>query len=169
MSIFTHVMPRSPRGRTVLVVAAAVTMAGSALSVVPNAHAEAGRRICYYSFKASPKNQDADNPRLGNPLAQVSLGVDYKKDGACPRLDPAKLADTGYVDVADVTPQDHVPKMSCEKWGDYHQTFLTGLGADPCPQMWNDYVYAFVWQDPTTPNAARPYSVRLDNYSFYSS
>jgi hypothetical protein len=168
VSIFTHVVPRSPRGRSALVVAAAVTMAASTLSVATNAHAESGRRICYYSFKAWPKNQNEDNPRLRDPLAQVSFGVDYKKDGACPRLDPAKLEATGYVDVADVTPQDRVPKMTCEEWGDSHQTFLTDLGADPCPEMWDNYLYAFVWQDPTTPNAIRPYSVRFHHTSYYS-
>lgn len=168
VSILTRVVPRSPRGRIALVVAAAATMAASTLSVAAIAHAESGRRICYYSFKASPKNKDEDNPRLQNPLVQVSLGVDYRKDGACPRLDPAKLGDTGYVDVADVTPQDLVPKMTCEQWGDYHQTYLSDLGADPCPEMWDDYLYVFVWQDPTTPTAMRPYSIRFDQVSYYS-
>jgi hypothetical protein len=166
--IFTRVAPRNLRGRNALVVAAAVTMAAGTLSVATNAHAEAGRRICYYSFKALPKNQHPSNPRLQTPQAQVSLGLDYKKDGGCPRLDPTKLAATGYVDAVDVAPQDRVPKMTCEQWGDYHQTFLTDLGADPCPQMWNDYLYAFVWQDPTTPNAIRPYPMRLGHTVDYS-
>jgi hypothetical protein len=168
VSIFTHVVPRDPRGRNALVVAAALTMAASTLSVATDAHAESGRRICYYSFKAWPKNQNEHNPHLQNPLAQVSLGVDYKKDGACPHLDPAKLADTGYVDIADVAPQDRVPKMTCEQWGEDHQTFLTDLGADPCPDMWDNYLYAFVWQDPTTVNAIRPYYVRFDHSVYYS-
>jgi hypothetical protein len=167
VSIFTYVVPRSRSGRTVLAVTAAVTMVASTLSVVTNAHAQAGRRICYYSFKSSPKNQIESNPRLQNPLVQVSFGVDYKKDGACPRLDPEKLAATGYVDTTDVTPQDRVPKMTCEQWGDYHQTFLTDLGADPCPEMWNDYLYAFIWEDSTIPNAVRPYFMRLHHFSDY--
>jgi hypothetical protein len=168
VSIFTRVAPRNPRGRNALVVAAALTMAASTVTVATNAHAETDRRICYYSFKTWPKNQNANNPSLQNPSAQVSLGVDYRKDGGCPRLDPAKLAATGYVDLADVAPQDRVPKMTCEQWGDDHQTFLTDLGADPCPDMWDSYLYAFVWQDPTTPKAARPYYVRLDHSVYYS-
>ena len=161
MNIFTPATLRGLRGRGLLAVAASLTMAAGTLTVMPNAHAESGRRICEYSFKALPTNQDPDNPRLNNPLLHVSLGVDYKKEGGCPAVDPKKLAATGYVDKDQVNPAPN--KWTCEAWGSTHQTNLMSIGVgDPCPVMLDSVVYAFIWQDPTTPYPQEPRYVQLD-------
>lgn len=145
-----HVVPRRGR-RPALLAAAAVTLsavAASTMAVNAQAHAETNRRICVYSFKAKPRKYD-------NPLVSISLGINYKKDGACPYADPAKLAASGFVDVDEVRPNP-VKKLTCEEWGATHQTSLTPLGADPCEHMPADRLFAFFWQDPTTPNPNTP-------------
>ena len=140
-------------------------MAAGTLAVTADARAESGRRICEYSFKARPRH--SENPRIqGNPLLRVSLGLDYKKDGACPTLSTDKLVASGYVDADQVFP-NAVPKWTCQDWGRTHQTYLTDLGADPCPEMQADSVYAFFWQDPTTPNAAKPSYLYLGHESVF--
>ncbi len=167
MSTLTQLRPRGRWGRGLLALGAVMTMAAGTMTVTSSAHAESGRRICEYSFKAEPKNTNSHNPRQKNPLLHVSIGMDYKKDGACPSLDPNKLAATGFVDVDQVNPKNPVNKWTCEDWGRTHQTYLAGLGSDPCPALWNDQVYAFIWQDPTTSNPAAPSLVQLGYYQQY--
>jgi hypothetical protein len=161
MNVLAHAVPRGWRGRGLLAVAAVVAMAAGTLSVTAKANAQEGRRICEYSFKVKPKNTNPRNPAKEDPLLSVSLGVDYKKDGACPGLDPWKLEATGYVDVDQVNPKNPVNKWTCEDWGNTHQTIFTTFGYDPCFDMWDDYVYAFIWEDPTLPNAQKPRIERL--------
>jgi hypothetical protein len=144
-----------------------LTLAVGALSVAADAKAAANRRICEYSFKVQPTNSNGNNPVLANPLAQVSRGMNYKKDGACPALNPQRLADTGYVDASQVNPKASVNKWTCEDWGATHQTHFTRFGKDPCPEMAVDTIYAFIWQDPTTPNAEWPSTAKLGPYSDY--
>jgi hypothetical protein len=167
VNIFARAVPRGRRARGLVAAAAAATMVAGALAVTAEAHADSGRRICEYSFKALPKNNHPDNPRNSNPLLQISLGINYKKDGACPSVDPKKLAATGYVDAEQVNPKKKVNKWTCEDWGRTHQTYLSSIGSDPCYVMWDDTVYAFIWQDPTTPNAEKPRYVQLDPVSYY--
>lgn len=167
MSTFARALSRGRSGRGLLALTSAMTLAAGTMTVMGDAHAETDRRICEYSFKAMPNNTDPDNPRLGNPMLHVSIGMNYKKDGACPSINPGKLADTGYVDIDQVNPKDPVNKWTCEDWGKTHQTYLSAIGSDPCYVMWQDTMYAFVWQDPTTPNAPLPRYVQLDQYWNY--
>lgn len=166
MNASTPTTRRARYGRLIAVVTALTAVAGT-VTVASTAHADSGRRICEYSFKAQPTNKDPDNPRTANPLLHVSIGMNYKKDGACPSIDKNKLAETGYVDVDQVNPKDPVNKWTCEDWGSTHQTYLSSIGSDPCYVMWDDTMYAFIWQDPTTPNAALPRYVQLDQYWNY--
>jgi hypothetical protein len=171
VDILARVVPRSLRGRSLLAVAVVVAMMGGTLSMTANANAEEGRRICEYSFQVRPSNDSQNNPRNKfpyNPSLTVSLGLDYKKNGACPDLDPEKLAETGYVDVDLVNPKTPANKWTCEEWGDKLQTALTSFGSDPCPNMWDDYVYAFMWQNPANPSALKPWVERLGNKWDYS-
>ena len=112
MNVFARAVPRGRLGRSLLATATVLTMAAGILSVTADAHAESGRRICAYSFKVKPTDSNPNNPRNNNSLVHVSLGMDYKKDGAC-------------------------------------------------PGMWDDQVYAFVWQDSTMLDAIKPYLMQL--------
>lgn len=168
MNPHSSTAPRGRRRRGPVAAAAVLGLLAAGLSVTANAHAETNRRICEYSFKAMPDNVNPNNPRDNNPLLHVSLGMNYKKKGACPTLDAQKLAETGYVDADQVNPKAPANKWTCEAWGETHQTFLnSGIGADPCNVMWVDTIYAFVWQDPTTPSAPKPTMAQLDRYTEY--
>jgi hypothetical protein len=84
------------------------------------------------------------------------------QEGRCvPDLNPQRLAATGYVDAGLVNPKASVNKWTCEDWGATHQTYFTCFGKDPCPDMAVDTIHAFIWQDPTTPNAAWPSIAKL--------
>lgn len=148
MPLPAPVTPRRPLGRGLVIALAVAMMASGGLAVQSEAHAESGRRICEYSFKATPR-------KYRDQLTNISLGLDYKKDGACPALDPGKLVATGLVDADQVMPNP-VPKWTCENWGRTHQTSMTDLGADPCPKLTDDHVYAFFWVDPTLVHAKPP-------------
>jgi hypothetical protein len=158
----THVPALKKRrlDRGLLAAAAVVAMATGTLAIAGNAHAEAGRRICEYSFKVTPTG-------YLDPLMKISLGVDYKKDGACPTLRSDKLVNTGFVDYDQILPNP-VPKQASEDWGRTHQTALTWLGPDPTTNMLDDCLYAFFWQDPTTPNAKNPSYLNLGDYENYT-
>jgi hypothetical protein len=165
--------PRRVRyGRILAVVTALTTVAGT-VTVTAAAHADSGRRICEYSFKASPMNSSPNNPRHptdppnSNTKLRVSIGMNYKKDGPCPSINRDKLAATGYVDVDQVNPAASPNKWSCEDWGDTHQMYLGWVGGDPCYKMWDDTMYAFMWQDPTTSNAPTPWYQELGHYWDY--
>ena len=148
MSTTSSAPRRRPRLNRILAGAAIASVTLGTLAVTTTAHAESGRRICEYSFKAKPRS-------FNDPLMRISLGMNYKKDGACPALDPARLAATGLADVDQIYPNP-VPKWTCEDWGTTHETYKTDLGSDPCSHMLEDNIYAFYWQDPTTPNAKAP-------------
>jgi hypothetical protein len=167
MSTLARALPRSRPGRGLMALVSAVTLTAGSMAVMGDAHAEDGRRICEYSFKALPKNTNPDNPRSMNPLLHISIGMNYKKDGACPSINPEKLAASGYVDIDQVNPKNPVNKWTCEDWGSSHQTYLGSIGSDPCYVMWQDTMYAFIWQDPTTPNAPGPRYVQLKEYWNY--
>lgn len=146
--------------RGLLAAGAVMAMATGTLTIAGNAHAESGRRICEYSFKVKPRS-------YSDPLTRISLGIDYKKDGACPELNPDKLVATGYVDYDQIFPNP-VPKETSEDWGETHQTALTRLGPDPTTNMWDDCLYVFFWEDPTTPNATKPSYLNLGSYTQYT-
>lgn len=148
MNLSAHVVPQRLRGRVLVATLAVAAMAAGALAVQSDARAESGRRICEYSFKATPR-------KYPDQLMNISLGLDYKKDGKCPGLDANKLVATGLLDVDQVMPNP-VPKWTCEDWGRTHQTDLIDLNADPCPNLTDDHVYAFFWVDPTLVNAKQP-------------
>lgn len=153
MNPLAHALPRGRFGRGALTVATIVALAAGTLPATTNAHAssepaESGRRICEYSFKAHPRHYH-------DPLMRISLGMDYKKKGACPTVSPVRLASTGLADYDQIYPNP-VHKWTCEDWGRTHQTYLNALGADPCPKLTDDRIYAFFWQDPTTPDAPKP-------------
>ncbi|HKT00060.1 MAG TPA: hypothetical protein VJT31_11050 [Rugosimonospora sp.] len=162
MNILSHLAPTRRRSVRQLTGAIVVTMAIGTLSVsiMPDAHAESGRRICEYSFMAKPRNYP-------DPLVRISLGMNYKKDGACPALDASRLASTGYADVDQIYPNP-VPKWTCEDWGRSLSLYLTDLGADPCPNMLEDNIYAFFWHDPTTPNAPKPTFTDIAQWRVYA-
>jgi hypothetical protein len=150
--------PRKRRRVAALAVTAAIAVAG--LAVATDAHAESGRRICEYSFKARPEKSDKF-------LENVSLGLDYKADGECPWLSPDKLALTGLVDRSQIFPNP-VHKWTCEDWGSTHQTALIpNLGADPCPKLPDDHLIAFYWMDPTLPNPDLPHYQDLGYYTYF--
>jgi hypothetical protein len=147
---FAHVGLRRLLGHGLVTTLPVAAMAAVGALALPqsDAHAESGRRICEYSFKTTPRSSP-------DQLTNISLGLDYKKDGECPTLDANTLAATKLVDVDQVIP-DPVPKWTCEDWGRTHQTHRTDLGADPCPKMEDDHVYAFFWMDPTYDGAKPP-------------
>ncbi|HEY6795308.1 MAG TPA: hypothetical protein VI248_11575 [Kineosporiaceae bacterium] len=148
---------RWPRKRAVLGALTAAALVATPLSIRSAAHAESNRRICAYTFKATPRN-------YSNPLMHISLGLNYKKDGDCPPVNPYKLVQTGYADLDQISPNP-VHKWTCEDWGRTHQTYLDpDLGADPCNNMRTDFMYAFFWQDPTTPNPPAPSHQMLSHY-----
>jgi hypothetical protein len=158
---------RGSRKRAVLGAVAAAALVATGISANSVAHAESNRRICEYSFMAMPKN-------FPNPLMHVSLGMNYKRHGACPAMDASRLAaavsktyKSNFVDVEQVLPNP-AEKWDCESWGSRHQTYLDPwLGSDPCTHMDADVIYAFFWQDPTTPNPPRPDHEVVGHYHNY--
>lgn len=176
MNIFRRLAPTHRRILGLVAAATAAVAAASALSVpvVPEAHAEEGRRICSYSFMWKPREytpeQAAAEPRLEDPLVKISLGLDYKKDGKCPWVHEEKLwLLTGGLVSEDSVMPDPVEKMTCEEWGDRLHLSKSALGADPCPNMSNDHLYAIFWWDPTLPQHANksPEYRQLDHYEWY--
>jgi hypothetical protein len=149
--------------------ASAVALATAVVSVAAvnsQAHAESGNRICVYSNKVKPSTYP-------DPLIQISLVVKHDKKQNCPTVDPWSLSRKSsqkqqdgtdgpiLVDPQQVAPNP-VPKLTCEDFGkDAHTEDIImpgglGMGEDPCLNMQYDVLYAFYWQDPTTPNAKRP-------------
>lgn len=150
---------RSPR------VAAALAVAGvAALGVaVPQAQAQSGRRICVYAYKQYV--QDG----VDGSLARYSVGLNYKKDGACPAI-TGDMIPTYYPHGTDIA-TGSIRKETCEVWGRDHSLdrlkspVLTN--ADPCPIMVDDHVYVFEWTSPTTPEAADPKVIDIGPYWEY--
>ncbi|BBC31109.1 hypothetical protein SGFS_024030 [Streptomyces graminofaciens] len=71
---------RTLRNAGILAVAfAALTVASG--SVTGTAHAESGRRLCVYT-----ENEDGWRELRDNRQYNAYVAVDYKKDGACPRV-----------------------------------------------------------------------------------
>jgi hypothetical protein len=106
-------------------------------STAPKAHAESGRRICHYVWQQG----------MGNPEGRtVSFVVDYKKDGACPDVDPHKVnlpADVGsWMPSPDAWEHAPVPKMTCEELQNLLTLPFSGDGGDPCTYMVDDLFYA---------------------------
>ena len=145
--------------------AAALAAAGVAAFVVavPQAHAESGRRICVYAYKQYVPEA------LDGALTKYSVGLDYKKDGACPQINGG-LIPNYYPHDTDIA-TGSIRKETCEEWGKAHSLDLLGdpqvNNADPCPIMVDDHVYVVAWQSPTTPEAAKPKLIDLGPYWDY--
>ncbi|HKT00059.1 MAG TPA: hypothetical protein VJT31_11045 [Rugosimonospora sp.] len=112
-------------------------MALSLMAPVSRAHAESGRRICRYVW----------NQSVGNPDRRlVSFVVDYKKDGACPDVDPHKVylppAVGSWMPPPDTWEHAPVPKMTCEEFQTLLNLPASGSGGDPCTYMYDDRFYA---------------------------
>jgi hypothetical protein len=156
-------MPRP--GIRALIAAAVLAVAGVAAAgaTAPQAHAESGRRICVYAFKQYVQGG------LDGPLTRYSVGIDYKKNGACPQIDGNTLP--AYFPHGSDIATGSIRKLDCEAWGKAHSLDLLDsprlTDADPCPQMTDDHVYVFEWQSPTTPEAARPKIIDLGPYGDY--
>jgi hypothetical protein len=78
-------MRRGLRQAGLLVVAVAALMVTSG-PVTGRAYAESGRRLCVYT-----ENEDGWTELWSNRAFNAYVAVDYKKDGACPVVDPAKF------------------------------------------------------------------------------
>lgn len=127
------------RFRPLLLAVGLLAVAGVVVSVapVPQAHAESGRRICRYVW----------NQGVGNPDGRlVSFVVDYKKDGACPAVDPHKVelpkGVGSWMPPPDTWEHSPVPKMTCEEFQALLGLPSGGDGGDPCTYMDADVLYA---------------------------
>lgn len=136
---------RRPLGALFSLVAGLVTMASVVtLTPAPKAHAESGRRVCKYTWMQS----------VGNPEGRtVSFVADYKKDGACPYVDPHKVrmpAELGmWMPPPDTWEQQPVPKMTCEEFQASLRLPSSGDGGDPCTYMQDDELYGVTSPLPT--------------------
>lgn len=129
--------PATAAAAAVVAVAAAAAAAVPTLAPMPRASALSGRRICQYVWQQS----------LGNSEGRtVSFVVDYKKDGACPHVDPHKIvlpADAGgWMPSPDDWLPEPVPKMTCEEFQDALHLPSDTNGLDPCAYMEEDELYA---------------------------
>lgn len=118
---------------TVTAAAAAVPM----LAPTPQASALSGRRICQYVWQQN----------LGNPEGRtVSFVTNYKKNGACPHIDPHKIilsADAGlWMPSPDDWLPEPVPKMTCEEFQDALHLPSDTEGGDACAYLTKDELYA---------------------------
>ncbi|HEY6793850.1 MAG TPA: hypothetical protein VI248_04115 [Kineosporiaceae bacterium] len=151
---------RSPIAAAAALVAAGIATAGI---VTPQAHAESGRRICVYSYKQYVQEG------LDGALTRYSVGINYKKDGACPGLDGNRFP--SYLPHGSDIATGSIRKQTCEEWGKAHSLdrldSLMLTNADPCRVMTVDHVYVFEWQSPTTPEAAKPRLIDLGPYWDY--
>lgn len=125
----------SPVYLLVVAVAAAATLLY--LTPSPQAHAESGRRICYYVW----------NQNLGNPEGRlVSFVVDYKKDGRCPQIDHHRVSiprEVGsWMPPADNWEHQPAPKMTCEEVQSLLELPPGSDGGDPCTYLEDDRLYA---------------------------
>lgn len=141
----------SSRRRTT-VLAAAVLSIGATLapavmtSIAPQASADSGRRICFYTGGvADTITVPGTGPNTGNVPVLIFTGVNYKKDGACPILKASKMP--GGINQA-----QPAPKVKCEDWtakikatgylwGSYEER--PAKTADPCTKMDADSVVSF--------------------------
>jgi hypothetical protein len=129
--------------RTTFLLSAVLGLVATVLPVVstsltPQVEAVANRRICMYNADVDVTVYDRD----GDYKAKLYTGVNYKKDGACPKLDPSKL----YLGINQTQP---VPKIECEKWGEkigssrYQWNTAVETTKDPCTRMPKDVVMHF--------------------------
>ncbi|MFJ2608732.1 hypothetical protein ACIQOU_08945 [Streptomyces sp. NPDC091279] len=112
----------------------ALGMLGVGVGVVTAAPAEAvsGRRLCVYTENESGWTQLTDNRRYSAYVA-----VNYKKDGACPTVNPSKFR-------WKVGAQP-VRKITCEQWPAVANPWP---GTDVCTQIPADAVFeARVYED----------------------
>lgn len=120
--------------------AAALAIAAAAvptLAPMPSASALSGRRICEYVWQQN----------LGNPEGRmVSFVTNYKKDGACPPVDPHKVflpSDAGqWMPSPDNWLPEPVPKMTCEEFQNALHLPSDIDGGDPCVYLTEDELYA---------------------------
>ena len=127
----------------VAVLAFIATIAPAAsTSLTPQAEAATNRRICLYVSGAS---QTLNVRGQGTFAVRTWVGMNYKKDGACPR------ASSGAVKNLPLNAQP-VGKVVCENWGRQigASRYLWGsydvspqATADPCTQMRADGLVAF--------------------------
>lgn len=134
-------LPALARSRLAPFLLAAVALTAPAIvsgsAAAPEAHAQSGRRICHYVWQQE----------MGNPEGRmVSFVVNYKKDGACPDVDPHKVdlpTDVGsWMPPPDTWEHAPVPKMTCEEFQDLLTLPSAGDGGDPCTYMAEDLFYA---------------------------
>jgi hypothetical protein len=133
-----------PGPMSALVATLVATAAMVTLSSTQEAHAEAGRRICKYTWMQG----------VGNPEGRtVSFVADYKKDGACPYVDLRKVrmpAELGsWMPPPDTWEHQPTPKLTCEEFQAALALPSGGDGGDPCTYMEDDKLYGVVSPLPT--------------------
>jgi hypothetical protein len=127
----TSRMRRGLRQAGLLVVAVAALMVTSG-PVTGTAYAESGRRLCVYT-----ENEDGWTELRSNRAFNAYVAVDYKRDGACPVVDPAKFR-------WKVGAQP-VKKIRCEDWPARANPWP---GSDVCTHLPADAVFeARVYDD----------------------
>jgi hypothetical protein len=77
----------------------------------------------------------------GSSGIETTVFVDWKKRGACPKVDPAKFQNVTGVELHGPEPVD---KIDCEAGAALLRKNPWGA-ADICTQMIDDYVYKFVY------------------------
>jgi hypothetical protein len=137
------------RRRPAYLAAAALAIAAAtvpALATMPPASALTGRRICQYVWQQNLGKQYAGPDDRNPENRMVSFVVNYKKDGACPHVDPHKVvlpAGVGqWMPFPDNWLPDPVPKMTCEELQNRLQLPSAGDGGDPCVYLTEDELYA---------------------------
>lgn len=122
--------------------ALAITIAPAVTSLAPEANAVANRRICMY---AADVPGQLTVPGSGQMEVRSYTGLNYKKDGACPRLNGQKM-------LYGINQSQPAPKFRCEDWPSRIRAsgFLWGSysatpekTADPCTMMRKDTVIHF--------------------------
>lgn len=133
-------LPALRRPRPGLMFALVPTLVAIAAMVIlaptPQAHAEDGRRVCKYTWMQN----------VGHPEGRtVSFVADYKKDGACPTIDPRKVrmpAELGmWMPPPDTWEKQPAPKLTCEEFQEALRLPSAGDGGDPCTYMEDDRLY----------------------------
>ena len=140
---------------TAFLAVGAAMLGGGILSTMSPAEAEAGRRFCVYS-------QDYGIVVNGTQYRGWAA-VDYKKDGACPTVDPKKFEDRTGLRLTDSQP---VSKVTCEDlWVLMGGTFWDG---DMCLTADNDALYRFLVYKSTEGNYATVAKENLGNVSNFA-
>jgi hypothetical protein len=146
--IHPHASVRARR-RLAHLAAAVVAIAAaavSALAPMPPASSLPGRRICQYVWQQNLGKQYVGPQDKSPENRMVSFVINYKKDGACPHVDPHKIvlpSEVGqWMPFPDAWLPEPVPKMTCEEFQNRLQLPSDSDGGDPCVYMTADELYA---------------------------